>query len=272
MSTDSTEPDLALCSEEVSVNTRAFFKAVVSNTDQEERRQASHHAISDERLRCPHDVPLGKDPCHHPNEACVYYSAEKEGKSNEIRGTRRRDQAKTVRLPEPRRSSKWLKMFYVPCNGSLLQFESIYDDYRDCFEPSSPEGSPTEPATPLESPAPKGKQKQEQDDQPQELWLEEEDGQEQQAPKERLQSTKPRQRPTQLTGAPLMPRAEFLKALSETFHGMRVYNPGGRVYSWSPDVIECRACSKYIITGICYRKEPLTLVSTQRQKNRRQLK
>ena len=244
---------------------------MTSNIDQEDYLQACSFAIRDEKLRCGHGVPLDQDPCQHPEEACPQRSGE-EIKLEHIIQAHRRDEAKVLQLPEPRRASQWLKMFYVACNGSFIKFESFYGDYCSDCDPLSPEGSPKTPATPLESPMLEGKQQPEQEDEPQELWLEEEDGQEQQAPKERLQSTKPRQRPTQLTGAPLMPRAEFLKALSETFHGMRVYNPGGRVYSWSPDVIECRACSKYIITGICYRKEPLTLVSTQRQKNRRQLK
>jgi hypothetical protein len=128
-----------------------------------------------------------------------------------------------------------------------------------------------EPATPLESPMMEGKQQPEQEDEPQELWLEEEDREEQQAPKEDLQKTQAGH-PTLPAKAPLLSRAEFLQVLSNTFHGMRVYNPGGRVYSWSSDKSQCRACSKYIITGICFRAIPLTFGSTQRNKNLRRLK
>lgn len=163
-------------------------------------------------------------------------------------------------------------MFYLACNGSYIQFEDLYDSYSGCCQPLSPEDSPQIPATPLETPAPKGNQKSEQEGQPVDLWLDEEDRQEQQAPKENLRSANAGQRPAQPTTAPLIPRAEFLRVLSETFHGMRVYNPGGRIHSWSSDIVQCRAFSKYVVTGICYRKEPLTFPSTTREKNLRRLR
>jgi hypothetical protein len=163
-------------------------------------------------------------------------------------------------------------MFYVACNGSFIKFESFYGDYCSDCDPLSPEGSPKTPATPLESPMLEGKQQPEQEDEPQELWLEEEHVQEQQAQKEDLQKTQAGHPPILPTKAPLLSHAEFLQVLSNTFHGMRVYNPGGRVYSWSSDKSQCRACSKYIITGICFRAIPLTFGSTQRNKNLRRLK
>lgn len=245
---------------------------MTSNADQEEYRQACFYALHDDRRRCPHQVRSDEDPCQHPDEACLHHLGEQDVKEEDMVHAHRRDEPKVFRLSEPRRASQWLKMFHVACNGFPMRFESLYDGYCKCCEPFSPEGSPMMPATPLESPMPKGKQKSEQEDQPQELWLEEEDRQEQQAPKEKLQSTQAGQRPTQPTGAPLISRTEFLQVLSNTFHGMRVYNPDGRVRSWSSHAKSSRACAKYIIAGICFRKEPLTLGSTQREKNLRRLK
>jgi hypothetical protein len=217
-------------------------------------------------------VPLEEDPCQHPNEACVHYGVDQNAEPDDIGLPCRRDEAKVFKFPEPRRASQWLRMFYLACNGSYMRFEDIYDSYSGCCEPFSPEDSPQTPATPLESPAPKGEEKPEHEDQPQELWLEEEDRQEHQAPKESLRSTKAGQRPTQPTRAPLISRAEFLRVLSKTFHGMRIYHPSGRIQSWSSGVTQCRSCSKYVVTGICYRKEPLTFPSTTRENNLRRLK
>jgi hypothetical protein len=244
---------------------------LTSNIDQEECLQACSFAIRDEKLRCGHGVPLDQDPCQHPEEACPQRSG-KEIKPEHIIQAHRRDEAKVFQVPEPRRASQWLKMFYVACNGSFIKFESFYGDYCSNCDLLSPEGSPMEPATPLESPMPKGKEQAEQEGQPQELWLEEEDRGEQQASKEDLQRTQAGQPSTLRSKAPLLSHAEFLQVLSNTFHGMRVYNPGGRVYSWSSDKSQCRACSKYIITGICFRAIPLTFGSTQRKKNLRRLK
>jgi hypothetical protein len=274
-STASTKTDPPACSEkgftEVSVNARTFFEAVVSNTDQEEYSRTCFFAVREERLRCGHGVPLSEDPCQHPEEACPHRSGE-EIRPEDIMAPHRRDEAKVFRLPEPRRASQWLRMFYVACNGSFVRFENLYENYCFCCDPLSLEASLKTPATPLDSPMPKEKEQTEQESQPQELCLEEEDVQEPQAPKENPQSTNAEHRPTQPTAAPLLSRAEFLQVLSDTFHGMRVYNPGGRVHSWSSNKSQCRACSKYIITGICFRAAPLTFGSTQRKKNLRRLK
>jgi hypothetical protein len=163
-------------------------------------------------------------------------------------------------------------MFYVACNGSFVKFENLYGDYCSCCDPFGPEASLQAPAPPLKNPIPKWKQQPEQEGEPQELWIDQGHVQEQRAPKEDLQKTQAGQPPTLPTKAPLLSRVEFLQVLSNTFHGMRVYNPGGRVQSWSSNGSQCRACSKYIITGICFRAIPLTFGSTQRKKNLRRLK
>lgn len=227
--------------------------------------------MRDEELRCPHGVPPKVDPCQHPDEACLYRSGEENIGPENIAPPHPRDEARLFRLPEPRRASQWLRMFHVACNGSFMRFQDLYENYCWCFEPLSPEASPKTPATPLDSPAPKGKQQVELEDELQDLRLEEEDRQEQQAPTEHPQSTETEQRPTQPTTAPLPSRLEFLQVLSDTFHGMRIYNPGGRVYSWSSNDSQCQACFKYVVTGICFRETPLTFGSTQRKKNLRRL-
>ena len=182
------------------------------------------------------------------------------------------DEAKLLCLPEPRRSSHWLRMYLVACNGSFMQFEDLYRSYCDWFEPDNTQDSPNPPASTSEDSKSKSKQQADQQQQPQDLPMEEEETQEQQVSEEPLRSTKAAQSPTPPTTAPVVSRPELLRAISNTMHGVRIYTPGGRVLTWSSGVLQCKACSKLLMSGICYRKEPLTFAHTTRKKNLRRLK
>lgn len=165
-----------------------------------------------------------------------------------------------------------MKMYFVACNGLFIRFEDFYESYCGWFEPMLTEKELKTPATPLGSPMSEGKQQVEWERLPQRQRLEEEeDTTEQQASGENLQKTETEQRPTRPTAAPFPTRVEFLRVLENTFHGVRFYNPGGRVPSWSSDETQCNACSKYLVSDICYRREPLTFASTNRKRNLRRL-
>jgi len=201
----------------------------------------------------------------------MQHSAAWQGPPKQMLGPPTVDDKKLLWLPEPRRASTWLRMYFVACNGSFIRFEDFYESYCRWFEPIMTENSPKTPATPLESPTSEGKQQVELERQPQDQRMEEADKPEQQAPKEHLQETETEQRPTRLTAAPFPTRVEFLRVLTSTFHAARFYDPSGRVASWSSDEIQCRACSKYLVSDVCYRKEPLTFASTNRGRNLRRL-
>ena len=273
MAIASTTTNPGFCSEqgltEVSVNQPASFKVVTTNIDnQEEYSQALLHARTEEKLRCGEE-PL--DQYRHRNEACMQHSAAWQGPPKQMLGPPTVDDKKLLLLPEPRRAATWLRMYFVACNGSFIRFEDFYESYCGWFEPVLTENSPKTPATPLGSPTSEGKQQAELERQPQDQRVEEADIPEQQATKEHLQETETEQRPTGPTAAPFPTRVDFLRVLTSTFHGARFYDPHGRVASWSSDAIQCRACSKYLVSDICYRKEPLTFASTNRGRNLRRL-
>lgn len=201
----------------------------------------------------------------------MQHSAAWQGPPKQMLGPPTADDSKLLWLLEPRRASSWLKMYFVACNGSFIRFEDFYESYCGWFEPMLTKKEPKTPATPLGSPMSEGKQQAERERLPQGQRLEEEDTTERQASGEHLQKTETEKRPTLPTAAPFPTRVEFLRILENTFHGVRFYNPGGRVPSWSSDETQCNACSKYLVSDICYRKEPLTFASTNRNRNLRRL-
>ena len=201
----------------------------------------------------------------------MQHSAVWQGPPKQMLGPPTVDDSKLLWLPEPRRASSWLRMYFVACNGSFIRFEDFYESYCGWFEPIMTENSPKRPATPLKSPTPEGKQQAELEPQTQDQRLEEVDTPEQQESNEHLQDTETVQLPARPTAAPFPTRTEFLRILENTFHGVRFYDPSGRVHSWSSDATQCQACSKYLVSDVCYRKEPLTFASTNRGRNLRRL-
>lgn len=228
------------------------------------------YALTDDRFRC--EGAFDKD--RHLNEACRKHSTTQDDEPNELPGPGRSDELKLRRLPEPRRASHWLRMCFVACNGNYIRFEDFYKCYCEWFEPMIAGNSPETPATPLESPIHNERQQAERERQLQDPRPEKEDTQEEPVSKEHIERNEAedylrRKRPT---SAPFLTRPEFLRVLSNVFHGMRVYHPGGRIPSWSSDVIQCRACSRYVLSGICCRKDLLSFESTKRKGNLRRLK
>lgn len=207
------------------------------------------------------------DQYRHLNEACILHSAEWRGPPKQMLGPPTVDDAKLLWLPEPRRASSWLRMYFVACNGAFIRFEDFYESYCGWFELIITEKSPKTPAIPVESLTSEGQQQVEQERQPQDQRLEDDDTPEQQASEEHPQKAEAEQRLTPSAAAPFPTRTEFLRTMANAFHGVRFYDPSGRVGPWSSNNDQCNACSKYLVSDICFRKEPLTFASTNRERN-----
>lgn len=188
-----------------------------------------------------------------------------------------RDTKKLLRYPEPSRTSKWIRMSLVACNGSALFLEELYTKYHDFFESlvlenaakttiasnkrrthkSLREGQPT--VRHLE-------EEQEREEHPQEV---------QPTDKQQIQAEHPqmidskRQSASQ-PPATLVTRLEVLRILSSAIHGILIFSPDGRVRSWSAK--DVARGSKLMVMGVCTRTTALTFPSTNRERNLRQLR
>jgi len=216
-------------------------------------------------------APKGNN--YHPNEDCCFHASVEAHELDEVskRVANRIDLPKIQRLPEPRRTAQWLRMFYVPCNGDYEEFEVVYEDYCICLQPrrisrNSP-NSPNSPNTPLGGLL--CREQRQPDSPPQDDQVEENDTREQQTPTAYQKQTRAKQRSKKYTTVGPPTRSEFLRTLSNTLHGVRVYSPEGRIQSWSEG--DDPQDFKFLMLGFCIRKKPLTLASTNREANRRQL-
>jgi hypothetical protein len=171
---------------------------------------------------------------------------------------------KLLRISEPRRTSKWIRMSFVACNGNIETFERLYMSYHSVFEPIASQDTVEQVVKPTNDHE-KSQEEQIHEKQPQKERLPEKDSQEK--PAEKQQSQDAHSQETRSKGP--LTRLEFLTILSNAIHGTLVYTPQSRVRSWRGEGEP--HFSKLVVVGVCPRTKALTFPSTNREQNLRQL-
>jgi hypothetical protein len=171
---------------------------------------------------------------------------------------------KLLRISEPRRTSKWIRMSFVACNGNIETFERLYMSYHSVFEPIASQDTVEQVVKPTNDHE-KSQEEQIHEKQPQKERLPEKDSQEK--PAEKQQSQDAHSQETRSKGP--LTRLEFLTILSNAIHGILVYTPQSRVRSWRGEGEP--HFSKLVVVGVCPRTKALTFPSTNREQNLRQL-
>jgi hypothetical protein len=161
---------------------------------------------------------------------------------------------KLLRISEPRRTSKWIRMSFVACNGNIETFERLYMSYHSVFEPIASQDTVEQVVKPTNDHE-KSQEEQIHEKQPQKERLPEKDSQEK--PAEKQQSQDAHSQETRSKGP--LTRLEFLTIFSNAIHGILVYTPQSRVRSWRGEGEP--HFSKLVVVGVCPRTKALTFPS-----------
>jgi hypothetical protein len=167
-------------------------------------------------------------------------------------------------------------MSLVACASGFEEFEHLYMHYYKLSESLVPHDALDATITSADEQAwheaPKGKSRDErpQKEKPQGYGLDKEHATEEcESQSEHISLARTNRRHEKKPPVPLVPRLEFLRILSETIHGIRVFSVDGLVRSWrAQDVVEGK---KFVVVGLSPRKQALTFPSTNHEESLLQL-
>jgi hypothetical protein len=191
----------------------------------------------------------------------------KDGSSDQpLPALHRSDMKKLLRLPEPRRTSKWIRLSFVACNGNFESFERLYMSYHNVFDPRDAQDTSGQLVVPKHDRTRNKKTQEElaQGKQPHKERPSEKDLQDEPIEEQQSQDAQ-----SKISPAPVVTRLEFLTILSNAIHGVLTYTPQSRVRSWRDEGEP--QFSKLVVVGVCPRTQALTFPSTNRERNLRQL-